>query len=147
MAGTFWTQAENQKRLNYISTSLTLGHAEILDGVKKCQQCVFVPCAYQPVSQWFVTTKSCDMMIPHMVWPTYLSRSDGWIPSQYPTYPAIDVPASVPHSRTRPNFFFPPRAFKQRKAAIRSCDLWQTSCTISCPLACLHCRTQNVDAT
>ena len=111
MAGTFWTQAGNQKKFNYIYKFLTLGHACILKGVKKCQPCVFVPCAYQQVSQWFVTTESCDLMIPHMVWPTHPSRSDGWIPSQYPQGSMFrQVRRTAKHVPMLFFFFFSPRS-------------------------------------
>ena len=70
-----------------ISKSLVLSHAEVVQGVRKCQPCFIVPCALQPRPELLVATKSCDLLIPHMPWPTYLSSSDGWIPSQPPTYP------------------------------------------------------------
>ena len=53
-------------------------------------------------------TKSCDLLIPHMLWPTYLSSFDGWIPSQYLAYPAMfrQMCHILPHSKAVPNAAF-----------------------------------------
>ena len=86
--------AGGEPKENYIYKSVftnrcTSGHAEVVEGVRKCQPCFFVPCAVQPMSQLFVAAKSCDLLIPRVPWPTYLSSFDGWISSQHPTYPAM----------------------------------------------------------
>ena len=86
--------AGGEPKENYIYKSVftnrcTLGHAEVVEGVRKCQPCFFVPCAVQPMSQLFVAAKSCDLLIPRVPWLTYLSSCDGWILSQHPTYPAM----------------------------------------------------------
>ena len=86
--------AGGEPKENYIYKSVftnrcTSGHAEVVERVRKCQPCFFVSRAVQPMSQLFVAPKSCDLLIPRVPWPTYLSSSDGWIPSQHPTYPAM----------------------------------------------------------
>ena len=86
--------AGGEPKENYIYKSVltnrcTSGHAEGVEGVRKRQPCYFVPCTVQPMSQLFITAKSFDLLIPRVPWPTYLSSSDGWIPSQHPTYPAM----------------------------------------------------------
>ena len=86
--------AGGEPKENYIYKSVftnrcTLGHAEVVEGVRKCQPCFFVPCAVQPISQAFVAAKNCDLLIPRVPWPAYLPSSDGWIPSQHSTHPAM----------------------------------------------------------
>ena len=58
--------------------------SSILDA--PCSGC---PCTFQLMSKLFVATESCDRLIPDMPWLTNLSSSADWIPSQYPTYPAM----------------------------------------------------------
>ena len=67
----------------------TLGHAEVVEGVRKCQPWFFIPCAFQLVSQLFVATKKNLGHFDPTHALTYLSSSDGWIPGQHPTYPAM----------------------------------------------------------
>ena len=86
--------AGGEPKENYVYKSVftnrcTSGHAEVVERFRKCQPCFFVPRAVQPMSQLFVAAKSCDLLIPRVPWPTYLSSSDGWIPNQHPTYPAM----------------------------------------------------------
>lgn len=68
--------------------------AEGVERVRGCQPCFLVPCVIQPTSQAFATTEGSDLMIPHMSWPTCLSRSDDWIPSQNSLHPAMFRQAS-----------------------------------------------------
>ena len=65
--------------------------------VKKCQPCLFVLCAIQRIPAFFVM-KSCDPMIPHLLWPPY---SSGWLWSCVPS----DVTTSVPHTQWAPVLF------------------------------------------
>ena len=90
--------AGGEPKENYIYKSVftnhcTLGHAEIVEGIRKRQPlgqpCFFVPCAVQPISEAFAAAKSCDLLIPRVPWPTYLPSSDGWIQSQHSTHPAM----------------------------------------------------------
>ena len=46
----------------------------VVDRVGGCQPCFLVPRLVQPMSQVLVTTECCDLMIPHMSWPTYVTR-------------------------------------------------------------------------
>lgn len=46
----------------------------VVDRVGGCQPCFLFPRVVQPMSRVLVTTECCDRMIPHMSWPTYLTR-------------------------------------------------------------------------
>ena len=88
VAGPFWAQAVNQKDYIYKSVSTNhfiLGHAEVVERAGGCQPSKIVPRVVQPMSQVFVTTEGCNLMIPHMSWPT-ISVEISWLDSKWRMY-------------------------------------------------------------
>ena len=73
----------------YLKIASLVGHAKVVERVRKCQPCFFVPWARQPMSRLFVTTEQCDVYDP--------------------TYALADLSVEiVPHSKTGPEAVYIP---------------------------------------